>query len=391
MKIAWMSNAPWTSTGYGQQTALTVPRIRDAGHDVCIIANYGLQGASLEWDGIRVYPSGRDYSNDVAAAHALHHFDGDDGLLLALYDAWTLQSPAYKELPMAVWTPVDHLPAPPLVVQHFRAHGSVPIAMSRYGERQLRAAGLDPLYVPHSVDTSVYRPRDRVLARDRFGFDRDAFLVGMVSTNNSAQPCRKAYPEAFAAFAMLTQVVPDATLYVHAEQHGLMGGIDLGLLATARGITPDRLIFADQYRYRNGMVSPTELAFLYSAFDVLLFPSLGEGFGIPTLEAQACGTPVIVSDFAAQTELVASGTGFTVATQPYWDNAQAADFGVPIIADIYDALETASARREDLESLRDERVAFAAQYDVDKVFADYWLPALDRLAQELPSVEPIEW
>jgi glycosyltransferase involved in cell wall biosynthesis len=290
---------------------------------------------------------------------------------------------------MAVWTPVDHLPAPPLVVQHFRTHGSVPIAMSRYGEEQLRNAKCDPLYVPHSVDTDAFQPRDRVAARERFGFDKDAFLVGMVSTNNSVQPCRKAYPEAFAAFAMLTQIAPDAMLYVHAEQRGLMGGIDLGLLATARGITPDRLIFADQYRYRQGLISPVELSWLYSAFDVLLFPSLGEGFGIPALEAQACGTAVIVSDFAAQTELVAPGTGFCVTTQPYWDNAQAADFGVPIIADIYDALETAAARRDELHAFADARREFAMGYERDHVFDEYWRPALAQLERELPSTEPI--
>jgi glycosyltransferase involved in cell wall biosynthesis len=38
--------------------------------------------------------------------------------------------------------------------------------------------------------------------------------------------------------------------------------------------------------------------------DVMLATSYGEGFGIPTIEALACGTPVIVSEFAASTELL---------------------------------------------------------------------------------------
>lgn len=389
MKIAWMSNAPWASTGYGQQTAQVLPRLRDAGHDVCVVANYGLQGSTMDWDGFRVYPTGRDYSNDVAVAHALHFFDGEPGLLLALYDAWTLQSPTYREVPMAVWTPVDHLPAPPLVVQHFKAHDSTPIAMSRYGERQLRAAGLDPLYVPHGIDTSVFCVRNKREARLRFGFDQDAFLVGMVSTNNSAQPCRKAYPEAFAAMAILQRERPDVHLYVHAEMRGAMGGIDLGLLATSRGLQPDRLVFADQYRYRNGLVSPTELSWLYNAFDVLLFPSMGEGFGIPAIEAQACGTPVIVSDFAAQAELAAPFLSYRVASQPYWDNAQAADFCVPLVHDLWSALDHAVESRAELAEARDDLCEFAAEYDADRVFLEHWLPALATLERELPSAEPI--
>ncbi len=44
-----------------------------------------------------------------------------------------------------------------------------------------------------------------------------------------------------------------------------------------------------------GSVSDQELPALYNAVDVLLFPSLYEGFGWPPLEAMASGTPVVCS------------------------------------------------------------------------------------------------
>jgi glycosyltransferase involved in cell wall biosynthesis len=389
VKIAWMSNAPWASTGYGQQTALMLPRLRDAGHDVCVIANYGLQGGVTEWDGFRVYPSGSDWSNDIIPAHALHWFGGEPGLLVTLYDAWTLRSPFYAELNMAGWVPVDHTPAPPLVAQHFKDTGSTPIAMSLWGKKQLELHGLEPLYAPHGVDTNVFRPHSKSEAKARYGIDPDRFVVGMVSTNNSLQPCRKAYPEAFAAFSYLRDTHPDALLYVHAERKGALGGMDLQILAQGRGIPPENLKFVEDYPYRSGMISPSEMAWIYSAFDVLLFPSMGEGFGIPAIEAQACGTPIIVSDFSAQAELVAPESGYRVQAQPYWDPAQAADFCMPLISDLVDSLVHAAENRHRLAGLSIPCREFAMTYDADHVFSEYWVPTLKQLEAELPSVEPI--
>lgn len=53
-----------------------------------------------------------------------------------------------------------------------------------------------------------------------------------------------------------------------------------------------------------GEVDPNELRPLYCAAEVLSLPSLYEGFGLPPLEAMACGTPVVVSNVAALVEVV---------------------------------------------------------------------------------------
>ena len=53
------------------------------------------------------------------------------------------------------------------------------------------------------------------------------------------------------------------------------------------------------------LINPTneELRALYSCADLMLFPSLHEGFGWPIIEAQACGCPVVTSDRAPMTEV----------------------------------------------------------------------------------------
>ena len=54
-------------------------------------------------------------------------------------------------------------------------------------------------------------------------------------------------------------------------------------------------------------VSDEDLVALYNAADAFVFPSAAEGFGLPPLEAMACGTPVIAFDNSSIPEVVGDG------------------------------------------------------------------------------------
>jgi alpha-1,3-rhamnosyl/mannosyltransferase len=56
--------------------------------------------------------------------------------------------------------------------------------------------------------------------------------------------------------------------------------------------------------YFIGPVNDADLPALYSACDTFVFPSLYEGFGLPPLEAMACGAPVICSNTSSLPEVV---------------------------------------------------------------------------------------
>lgn len=56
-----------------------------------------------------------------------------------------------------------------------------------------------------------------------------------------------------------------------------------------------------------GRLHGDELVYLYNLAQVLVIPSLYEGFGLPALEAMACGTPVVVSDRGSLPEIAGNG------------------------------------------------------------------------------------
>lgn len=376
MKILWASNAPFVGTGYGTQTAQVIRRMAQDGHEVAVAANYGIQATSVTWEGgIPLLPNGLDaYGNDILPAHFVDFARGEPAVLITLYDVWIYKNPAFDKLPIASWVPVDHEPGPKPVMDWCARPNVRPIAMSKFGRQQLDAVGAGGYYVPHAIETSIFKPTvSRV--RAGLGVPDDAFLVGINAANKGNHPPRKSWGEMFEALGVLMRARPDVYLYLHTDLDGHQG-VNLRALQYAAGLDPDRVKTAPQYHYRAGAITQPMLAELYSACDVLLATSMGEGFGIPVIEAQACGVPVIVSDFTAQPELV--GAGWTVPVQRYWDDAHLSYFGMPLVAEILDRLEQAYATRRDM-GLREKAVAFAQQYDADKVYAESWRPVLRDL------------
>jgi hypothetical protein len=153
-RLLWHSNAPFTATGYGAQTALFAKRLVEH-YDLSISAFWGLEGAVIPWNGIAVLPGmNGTYGNETIAEHVAATFgEPRNGLVLTLMDVWVLDPALWSQFNVASWVPVDHEPAPKPVRAFFEGSGSVPIAMSKFGQKMLE--DFDPLYVPHGVDTKA--------------------------------------------------------------------------------------------------------------------------------------------------------------------------------------------------------------------------------------------
>lgn len=392
MNISILSNAPWARTGYGNQVALFAPRFMAMGHKVAITAFYGLEGGVLGFNtphgDIPVYPrGGHPYGLDVMAAHAAH-FKAD--VIISLIDAWVIEpSVVSPGLMWCPWYPVDHEPLP-VAIRDRIARAYARIVYSRFGERMTQDAGLDCYYVPHGIDTGLFRPVDRDEAKERLGFPKDKFIVGMVAANKGT-PSRKAFMQNIAAFAALKHRHPDSMLYLHTVKDDLHGGVNLPEYIQSLGLTwtqslrPDAkqadVVFCDQYQ--NNLGYPEEyMNAAYNSMDVLLSVSMGEGFGIPIVEAQATGCPVIVGDWTSMPELCFSGWMVAKAdAEPFWTPLAAYQF-IPHVPAITDLLLAAYDKAGNEDYRRNAREG-ALAYDADRVAGTYWQPTLADLAERV--------
>lgn len=371
MRIAWFSNAPDIPTGYGVQTDQVTRRMAADGHDVHVLANFSHRAGFRRHGNVTIWPEGKtNYSLDVAPEWA-RMIDAD--VVFTLYDVWVMRQ-EWDDRRVISWTPVDHYPAPPMVIKWAEAHET--IAMSEYGAEQFRASGVEPVaIIPHGVE-DAYRPAGKE-ARRALAVPDDAFLVTINAANIGAPVPRKAWSENMSALALFMHRHPDAYVYLHTDMAN-PAGVPLAMYVEMLGIPRDRIRVAPPFLYIGGMIDDAEMAKLYSASDVLLAASKGEGFGVPVIEAMACGVPSIVSDFSAQPELVGD-TGWKVPGQLDIDSAQGAFWFTPFVDGIASALEDAYRSRGTRTEACVER---AKRFRADDLYATHWRPLLERLAAE---------
>jgi glycosyltransferase involved in cell wall biosynthesis len=181
---------------------------------------------------------------------------------------------------------VQHLDLPGLFSRAERAHRALSwhrslrradrvIAISEFvRERAVATLGLDPArlrVVPQGVDHELMRPGSG---------EREPFLL------YPARPWKhKNHERLLEAFAALRRERPGLRLI-------LTGGGDFAALRLPDGVEA------------RGHVDAGELVSLMQRAAALVFPSLYEGFGLPPLEAMACGCPVACSNAAALPETV---------------------------------------------------------------------------------------
>ena len=165
--------------------------------------------------------------------------------------------------------------------------------------------------IPHGVDHARFRPGDGeqdAAARARIGA-RQPYVAFL----GTLEP-RKDVPSLVHAFDRVAEKHPDLTLVVAGARGWGTEAVEAAVRATRH---PDRVRLT-------GYVDHADAPALLRGAAAVAYPSLEEGFGLPALEALACGAPLVTTTGSAMEE-VAAGAALMVAPGDVAGLAQALD------------------------------------------------------------------
>ncbi len=194
----------------------------------------------------------------------------------------------------------------------------------------------EKIVVIPSAPTSAYHPLPKAETenwlRRTYGIKKPYILyVGGLNP-------RKNVAELIYAYAKIRRSLPGGQPLVILGPEGKHLS-KLRLLGDALNITAEELIFP-------GFIDSSELPGFYNGADLFVYPSLYEGFGLPPIEAMACGTPVITSNVSSLPEVVGEAA---LTVNPY-DTLELAETMLKVLSD--DSLQSDLSKKGLQHSLK---------------------------------------
>jgi glycosyltransferase involved in cell wall biosynthesis len=317
VKILAFGDSLRLPTGYGRVSANVLPYFALKGHEVL-----QLGGQHSEPPETLSFNDGNGHSGNIALLPCSGNYHDFSSNVKAFIESWhpdmvynsndfftsSELMPYKKEHPfyMVQYGILDG----PDAAEAFRdiiINVDAPITPSKYGYEQLIKVNPDGMYIPHGVNTDIYKPLDKEMIKKKFGLE-GKFVFGGSNRNIY----RKQYVQILKSFAELKYKhgIKDAVLFLACQIQDWQGP-DLSVWANKYNLSisnkvednPDILI----HPHRAHLLYPlsdAQLAETYNAWDIHLSASMAEGFGLTTIESEACGVPSIICDNSSNTELV---------------------------------------------------------------------------------------
>ncbi|NCQ25882.1 MAG: glycosyltransferase [Armatimonadetes bacterium] len=300
-RLLWVSDSPVLYTGLARVARELLPRLA-CQHDVditcyaCFSAHKDIDPTKFPY---RILPGDDQYGRETLE-DVLRREEHD--VLVTCGDVWMMDWVARESRSSGRWVAavtLDGEGMPEKWQDALRTADKV-VTCSSFGtqvvekivpERRLRT-------IPLGVDTAAFKSLGSRRDEARLGLGMaDRFVVGCVARN---QP-RKQLPLLVRAFKQFLASRPNAVLYLHCDPRDQAGSDLVELihrehLERHAGVTCNVSVVQG--------ATADDLNAIYGLFDVFALPTMGEGFGLPILEAMACGVPVVATDCSAVTELV---------------------------------------------------------------------------------------
>lgn len=319
LKILAWSNCLTQYSGYATCQKHLLPRInRQTDHEVIQLACSGMrQAPPINIKGVKVFPRS-EFSGKLGEGDIEYLVKAEDvDLIWTQLDVWAVQD-AIQNLaaspqipPMVVYAPIDHhgpeyMPAPISWRPVFEGADMI-VPYCEFGEHVMQDHGVDngKLWAPifHGVNPELFSPDVEEIDRE---LEEDAFVVGNFKALQGTRGGHERALRSFREFLDAEDAWDDAYMYMHCNTKG-RHAYDLPTLINEFDIG-DNIFIPSPAEYR-WLADDQRMARLYESCDVVLNPVRGEGFGLPILEAMACGTSVIAGAYSSMPELVMGEEG----------------------------------------------------------------------------------
>lgn len=306
MKIGFISDSPLFHTGYAKVALNLGKQLSKLGHEISYCPMQYM-GRPLDIGFAKIY-EGSDAQTvqrylDMVHPDVIVHirdsyvmstrYGGKEAV--HLFD-WCLD----RDIKFINYSPVHASPLTyeEVLVAQEKCH--LALTMSVWGRDlyALQGVGHNHIdYLYHGVDRAIFKPMDKQACRKEFGFPQDVPIIGSVAMNFDF---RKMIPVTMMAFKELLKTVPNAKLVLWTEPVAFW---DLEQWVVNLNIRDS--VYFSSYDKTWG-ASEDQMAKLYNCFDVYINTATSEGFGLPLLEAQACGVPIVCTDTPVLREIFPS-------------------------------------------------------------------------------------
>lgn len=310
LRIGIFSDSPHFVTGYATQATNIANLLAARGHDV-IYFGHGYLGQDIlpgtKYDGdlvhnFRVVGGGKaPYMQDVLSPY-MKKYNID--VLIVLLDTFMLY-PWFINYDLSPAKVVFYFPSDgggglPLGCENILKRCNLSIAMAKFGKQQAEEVhGVKCMHIPHGVNIKNFFPysqEEKEKIKAKLGLT-GKFIVGSVFRNQG----RKMADRTIKSFALFAKSNPDAVLLLHTDPDDQAQVFHLPSLIQRYNLE-NRVLFTGM-KFFNGF-SYKQMNEVYNAMDAFILTTSGEGFGIPIIEAMACGVPVLVTDYTTTKELV---------------------------------------------------------------------------------------
>jgi glycosyltransferase involved in cell wall biosynthesis len=367
-RILACSESSLTATGFGNYYKEVLSRLHRTGkYEICELASYQYPEeydaiASVPWKMIPNMPPRNDQQQrDIYDSDPLNQFgqwkferaclEFKPDIVFDIRDPWMFEhqqrSPFRRFFHWAIMPTVDSIPQDEQWIESFASADGV-FTYTDWGLEVLRQSGNGRIKLissaPPAADYDVFTPvLDKQAHKRELNIAEDCLIVGTVMRNQR----RKLYPDLIEAFAQFLKTAPEALsrrayLYLHTRWPDI--GWDIPRLIKEAGIS-NRVIMTYICKNCNGAfpsffqgartycrgckqqtaflsdsdkgVSREVLAKFINLFDVYVQYSYCEGFGMPMVEAAACGVPVMAVDYSAMEDVTRKINGFPLPVKTW--------------------------------------------------------------------------